>query len=100
MKVYAAIGHFKGESNTISIASTQNTKKDFRKDCYGNGFVPYVIITEKKFKEIAACDDNMEIWEITKKLTTNYRVWNIVADYLEQCLNILENKMNAAKELE
>lgn len=97
MKVYAAIGHFKGSENTTSVAFAQNTKKDFMNDCYGNEFVPYVVITENMMTRLCEADC-FGRYELVKKMTTNYRVWNIVTDYLDQCLDVLEEKMQAARE--
>ncbi len=100
MKVYAAIGHFKDSENMVCVAMTQRTKKDFMTDCYGNEFVPYIVITEKMFEKFLACNDCMEIFEQVKKMTTNYRIWNRVADYIEQCSDIISDKMVAAKKVE
>ena len=93
MKKYAAIGHWKDNDNMTSIAAAQNTKADFVTDLRANGFVPYVVITEGMMKKIATADD---VYDIVKKMTTNYHVWNDVADYLEQCFDILEDKVNTA----
>ena len=71
MNVYAAIGHFKGNENITCVALTQTTKKAFMNDCYGNEFVPYVVLTEKMLNKIQSCTD---IYEQVKKMTTNYRV--------------------------
>lgn len=94
MNVYAAIGHFKGNENITCVALTQTTKKAFMNDCYGNEFVPYVVLTEKMLNKIQSCTD---IYEQVKKMTTNYRVWNNVADYLTECLNIIADKVENAK---
>lgn len=47
MKLYVAIGHWKENKNITSIVHEQNTKADLMRDCSGNGFVPYVVLTEK-----------------------------------------------------
>lgn len=101
MKVYAAIGHFKDSKNTTSVAIMQNTKKDFMADCYGNDFVPYVVITEAMFerlREISNSGEAFALFDQVKKLTTNYRVWDVVTEYIEQCFDLLEEKMQAARE--
>lgn len=69
-------------------------------DCYGNEFVPYVVITEAMLEKLLACSDCMEIFEQVKKLTSNYRMWNDLADYIEQCSDIISDKMEAAKKVE
>lgn len=98
MKVYAAIGHFKGSENIQSIAMTQRTKKEFMTDCYGNEFVPYVVLTEKMIAKIQAATYEMDVFEQVKKMTSNYRVWGTVTDYLLECMDILTEKVAAAKE--
>ena len=98
MKVYAAIGHFKGNENIQSIAMTQRTKKDFMSDCYGNEFVPYVVLTEKMIAKIQTATFEMDVFEQVKKMTTNYRVWGVVTDYLLECMDVLTEKVAAAKE--
>ena len=82
------------------VAMTQLTKKAFMQDCYGNEFVPYVVITEAMLEKLLACSDCMEIFEQVKKLTSNYRMWNDLADYIEQCSDIISDKMEAAKKVE
>lgn len=47
MRKYLAIGHFKENKNITCVASKSYTLKEFRKDLCGNGFIPYVVITEK-----------------------------------------------------
>lgn len=97
MNAYLAIGHFKNNENVTCIAMQQTTKKDFMRDCCGNEFVPWVVITEKTFERLSKCDDELAAWEIVKKLTSNYRVWNDVADYIEQCFDLMTEKMQNAK---
>lgn len=98
MKAYIAIGHFKDSENIVSIAMTANTKKDFMTDCYGNAFVPYAVLTESMVRKLHEVNDgSWGIYEQVKKLTTNYRVWNAVTEYIEQCFDILEDKLIAAK---
>lgn len=54
MKVYAAIGHWKGSENVTSVAEQQLSKRDFLRDLRGNEFVPYVVITEGMMKRLVA----------------------------------------------
>lgn len=97
MKMYVAIGHFKDNENITSIAMTQTTKKAFMRDCYGNEFVPYVVLTETMLEKVLSLDA-MDLWDQVKKLTSNYRVWSQVAEYIEQCADIILEKVNAAQE--
>lgn len=84
----------------VCVAMAQRTKKDFMTDCYGNEFVPYVVITEPILAKLLACADCMEIFEQVKKLTSNYRIWNDVTEYIEQCGDIISEKMKTAKKEE
>lgn len=96
MKAYIAIGHFKENKNaTICIAFKQNTKKDFYNDCLGNEFVPYVILTEKKLRSFENLD-SFYLFDEVKKLTSNYRKWNLITEFIEQCYDIMIEKISNA----
>lgn len=99
MKKYLAIGHFKDSKNIESISSKQNTKKDFQSDLKGNAFVAYAIITESKMIKLEEAKNarGMELFEEVKKMTSNYRVWGDLEDYIEQCLDIMKEKMEMAE---
>lgn len=98
MKIYAAIGHFKDSKNITSVVFEQNTKKDFMRDCYGNEFVPYVVFTESMLNKILALDCGMDVYEQVKKMTSNYRVWNEVTDFLTQASYLITDKVKEIKE--
>lgn len=89
MKRYLAIGHFKENKNMTSIFDDTNSIKSFRKDLAGNGFVPYVIITEKMMNKIVNLD-SFDLFEQVSKMTTNHRKWDEIADYIEQHSNIMK----------
>lgn len=97
MKKYIAIGHFKDNKNHLTCVSFQaSTKANFATDLRGNDFVAIAVFTEKNFNEIK----NMDIFELidkVKKITTNYRVWNDIIDYIEQCADIMEEKLASAQ---
>lgn len=95
MKKFLAIGHWGDSKNTTCVASTANTMKDFRDDLGGNDFIPYVILSERKLDEIKNAD-GMQLFCIVKKLTTNYRKWNEICDYIEQCFEIMEERFGKA----
>lgn len=95
MKKYIAIGHFDDSKNMTSVACKASSMKNFRQDCGGNGFIPWVVISENKM-EVLKNADCMTIFDEVKKLTTNYRVWNDVTEYIEQCLDIMEEKLARA----
>ena len=92
-KTYLAIGHWAEEKTaTFSVAMRCNSIKDFRKQLAGNGFVPYVVITENKMNVLRSADE-FGLYDEVKKLTGNYRKWNHICDYIEQCWDIMEEKM-------
>lgn len=93
MKKYIAIGHWTENENMTSVANTAMTMKNFRDDLGGNNFVPYVVISEKKFEKLL---NGADVWEEVKKLTSNYRKWNDITEYIAQCLDIMEEKMKNA----
>jgi len=92
MKKYLAIGHFDDSENMTSVAMECTTMKSFRENLGGNGFIPYVVISEKKM-EILKNTDSFNLFDEVKKLTTNYRVWNDICEYIEQCFDIMEEKL-------
>lgn len=97
MKTYLAIGHFKDSKNMTSVAMKCCNIKNFRQNLGGNEFIPYVIISEKKMETLKSLNPySMKTFEEVKKMTTNYRVWSIVTDYIEQCLDIMEDRFNKA----
>lgn len=97
MKKYLAIGHFKGNENITSVSMETTTKKSFQSNLQGNEFVAYVIISEKKFETLKKIDPcGMELFQEVKKMTTNYRKWEDVTDYIAQCFDIMEERMQNA----
>lgn len=95
MKKYIAIGHFEESENMTSVAMTTTSRKNFRDNCGGNGFIPWAIISEKKM-EVLKNTDSFDLFDEVKKLTSNYRRWNDICEYIEQCFDIMEEKMARA----
>lgn len=95
MKKYIAIGHFADSKNMTSVAMSTTSIKNFREDCGGNNFIPWVVISEKKF-EILKNADAFDLFDEVKKLTSNYRRWNDVCEYIGQCSDIMEEKLERA----
>ena len=60
--------------------------------CRGNEFIAYAIISEKKLHVLGVVDD-MQLFEEVKKLSSNYRRWNDLTDYIEQCYDIMVERM-------
>lgn len=97
MNKYLAIGHFKGSENMTSVALQAKTVKNFKEDLSGNEFVAWAIITEKKMETLkSTLYNSFGLWDEVKKLTGNYRKWNDLCDYIGQCFDIMEEKMENA----
>ncbi len=96
MNAYIAIGHFKDNENITTVALMQRTKKAFMRDCYGNDFVPYVVLTEAMVEKVLSMD-SFALWDQVRKLTSNFRKWNEVTDYIEQCGDIIEAEIARVK---
>lgn len=92
MKKYLAIGHWDDNKNMTSVAMECTTMKSFRENLGGNGFIPYVVISEKKM-EVLRMVDSFDLFDAVKKMTSNYRKWNDICEYIEQCFDIMEEKM-------
>ncbi len=82
------------KKNITSVALKQITKKNFMCVCYGNDFISYVVITKPMLEKLIDCED---IYAQVKKMICNYRVWNDVTDYIEQCIDIILEKVKNAK---
>lgn len=95
MKKYIAIGHFKESENMTSVAMATISIKNFRDNLGGNAFIPWAIISEKKM-EVLKNTDSFDLLDEVKKLTTNYRRWNDICEYIEQCFDIMEEKIERA----
>ena len=96
MKKYIAIGHWEGNDNTTSVAAFNVNKKSFKQTLKSNCFIPYVIITEKRMTEIKELN-GCELFNEVKKMTSNYRKWDEVTDYIEQCFDIMEENLKVAE---
>lgn len=95
MKKYIAIGHWNDSKNTTCVAMSCYTIKHFRDNLGGNGFTPYVIISEKKM-EVLRNTDEFEVFDEVKKMTSNYRKWSEICDYINQCFDVMEDKLARA----
>jgi len=92
MKKYLAIGHFADSNNMTSVAMECSSLKNFRDNLGGNAFIPWVVISEKKM-DVLRTIDSFDLFDEVKKMTSNYRRWNDICDYIEQCFDIMEDKM-------
>lgn len=92
-RVYVAIGHFKGTENITCLVGNQATKKLFQDDLIRNGFVAYVVLTEQMVKRLMLLE-GIDRYNQVKRLTSNYRKWNEVTDYIAQCSDIIVSKMS------
>jgi len=93
VKKYIAIGHWgKDKDATYSVATTGYSLKDARRDYVNNDFVAYVIISEERLNQIKG-KSYSEICDEVMKMTKNYRRWEIIVDYLNQCMDIMEDHL-------
>lgn len=97
MKKYIAIGHWGKEKDaTYSVATANYTMKAAKRDYVGNDFVAYCVISEEKLNQIKEMNWE-ERFETVRKMTSNYRKWDIVLDYLDQCMDIMEERLAAVE---
>ena len=96
MKKYLAIGHWDGNSNQTCVADCAATKAAFTDELKCNGFRAWVVLTEKAVAEFESMN-SFEIYEKVMKLTTNYRKWNDIVDYIDQCMDIMTSKLSKAE---
>lgn len=94
MKKYIAIGHWGGNDNTTSVAGDAYTLKDFRHDLIANDFKAWAVLTEKRFAEVKDLS-GFELWDEVSRMVNNYRKADEVADYIEQCADLMEEKLEA-----
>lgn len=95
MKTYISIGHFKGNDNMTCVTMQQNTMKDFNRDLISNGFVSYVTMTEDRYWKLSGLS-GIDMYEEVKKLTSNYRKWGDIVEYICQCYQIIEERLDMA----
>lgn len=94
MKKYIAIGHFKGSENITSVAMGCTSRKNFVDNLKGNEFIAWAVMGERKLNALRKnIDDYFGLWEEVKKLTGNYRRWEDLCDYIGQCFDIMEEKI-------
>lgn len=89
MKKYLAIGHWIENTNITCVACKEGTKEAFRSTCHRNGFVPYVILTEKMLEKLQGMNCRHDVFEQVTKMTHNYRKWSDITDYIIQCMDII-----------
>ena len=93
MKKYITIGHLENEEIT-SAAFAANTMKEFKQELKANGFTPWLVLTEKGFIDII---NGADIFEIVKKKVSNFRRWDEITEYIEQCSDIMQIKLRMAE---
>ena len=95
MKKYIAIGNWDWSENVTCVVGMYNTLHEFREELKLNGFMSYIILTEKRFEKM----DGMSGFEILEELihSVSGRRLNIVVDYIEQCYDIMMEKMEEAE---
>lgn len=91
MKKFIAIGHWDYSKNITCVVSDADTRKEFEHDLKGNGFIAWMVLSEKKLSEYKAADfiDRMDMISYRNRHAMDIR------DYLDECMDIIENKLAA-----
>lgn len=91
MKKFVAIGHWDYSKNITCAVSDANTRKEFENDLKGNGFIAYMIFSEKKISEYKAAD----IFCRMEMISSRNRHAIDIEDYMSECMDIIESKLAA-----
>lgn len=91
MKKFVAIGHWDYSKNITCTAGDAYTKKEFEADIKGNGFIAYMIFSEKKINEYKAAD----IFGKMDMISSCNRHAIDIEDYMNDCMDIIESKLAA-----
>ena len=92
MKKYVAIGHWDFSKNITCAVATANSRKEFETDLKCNGFVPYIIFSEKRISEYNAAD----IFGKVEMIPSRNRHALDIEDYMNECMDIIETKLATA----
>lgn len=91
MKKFVAIGHWDSSKNITSVAGDSRDRKAFADDLKNNGFVAYMIFSEKKISEYKEAD----IFGKMDMISSRNRHAIDIEDYLNECMDIIEDKLAA-----
>lgn len=93
MKRFIAIGRWQYSENITSVVADANTRKEFEIDVKCNGFIPYMIFSEKKFNKYKTAD----IFDKMEMISSRNRHAIDIEDYLNDCMDIIESKLAISK---
>ena len=91
MKKFVAIGHWDYSKNVTCVAGDASTRKGFESDLRGNGFTAYMVFSEQKIREYQAAD----VFGRLDMIPNRNRHAMDVADYMDECMDIIEGKLAA-----
>lgn len=91
MKKFVAIGHWDTNKNITSVAGDNNNRRAFEEDLRNNGFVAYMIFSEQRISEYKEAD----IFGRLDMISSRNRHAMDVEEYLNECMDIIENKLAA-----
>lgn len=91
MKKFVAIGHWDSNKNITSVAGDNNNRKAFEEDLRNNVFVAYMIFSEQRISEYKEAD----IFGRLDMISSRNRHAMDVEEYLNECMDIIENKLAA-----
>lgn len=93
MKKFIAIGRWLYSENITSVVADANTRKEFENGVKSNGFIPYMILSEKKFNKYKTAD----IFDKMAMIPSRNRHAIDIEDYLNDCMDIIESKLAISK---
>lgn len=89
MKKFVAIGHWDFNKNITCTVGDANTRKEFESDVKCNGFITYIIFSEKRLNEYKAAD----VFGKVDMISSRNRHAIDIEDYLSECMDIIESKL-------
>lgn len=90
-KKYFAIGHFKKSKKITHFHGYgYSSKQQFLNELKMDSFTPYIIFTEKTYKNIRFAN-YQQIRDQVTRLTTNYRKYDLIAEYVNSNFGCLKD---------
>lgn len=91
MKKFVAIGHWDYSKNVTCVAGDNSNRAAFENDLKANGFVAYMVFSEQRIAQYKAAD----VFGRLDMISSRNRHAMDVEDYLNECMDIIENKLAA-----
>ena len=91
MKKFVAIGHWDYSKNVTCAAGDARTMGEFKDDLKANGFTAWMVFTEEKVAAYKAAD----VFGRMDMISSRNRHCIDIEDYMNECMDIIENKLAA-----